>query len=133
MIVAGEGRETGCGRRREAEERYQRFDDLLAADEELTPARSAAGRGRLTRVRLSDFWQLMDGEFGRAYARSLAADQVMADLADRTASQALDAGVRPRDVWVAVCDAMSVPPKRRAGQQHRAGTTERSDIPPVLR
>ena len=84
-------------------------------------------------MRLSDFWRLMDDEFGRTYARSLAADQVMAALGDRTAKQALEAGARPRDVWDAVCEAMAVPPERQGGQHHRAGTVEKADVPPVLR
>ena len=84
-------------------------------------------------MRHSDFWRLMDDEFGRTYARSLAADQVMAALDGRTAVQALDAGARPRDVWVAVCDAMGVPSERRAGTEHRAAQPQRSDVPPVLR
>jgi hypothetical protein len=66
-------------------------------------------------VRHSDFWRLMDDEFGAAYARTLAGDQVVAALGGRTAVQALEAGARPRDVWVAVCDAMAVPAERRHG------------------
>jgi hypothetical protein len=58
----------------------------------------------------------MDDEFGATYARTLAGDQVIAALGDRTAVQALAAGVPPRDVWVAVCDAMQVPPERRLGR-----------------
>lgn len=67
-------------------------------------------------MRHSDFWRLMEGEFGRGYARTLASDQVIADLGDRTATQALEAGVPPRDVWVAVCEAMHVPPEHRLGR-----------------
>lgn len=84
-------------------------------------------------MRLSDFWRLMDDEFGRTYARSLAADQVMAALGDRTASQALEAGARPRDVWVAVCDAMGVPETRRGGAGRHIREPTRTDVPPVLR
>lgn len=69
----------------------------------------------LTGVRHSDFWRLMDDEFGAGYARTLAGDQVISALGDRTASEALAAGVPPRDVWVAVCDHMHVPPERRLG------------------
>jgi hypothetical protein len=69
----------------------------------------------LAGVRHSDFWRLMDDEFGAAYARTLAGDQVIAALGDRTPAQALADGVRPRDVWDAVCDALHVPPERRLG------------------
>lgn len=67
-------------------------------------------------MRHSDFWRLMDGEFGASYARTLAGDQVIAELGDRTAAQALDDGVAPREVWDAVCEAMHVPHDRRLGR-----------------
>ena len=72
-------------------------------------------RDRLTRVRHSEFWRLMDDEFGPGYARSVASDQALSALGSRTASEALAAGVPPREVWAAVCDAMHVPPERRLG------------------
>lgn len=56
-------------------------------------------------MRLSEFWSVMDEVFGADYARSLAADLVMADLDGRTAAQALADGERPGVVWEAVCDA----------------------------
>lgn len=61
----------------------------------------------------SEFWELMDQEFGSAYAGTLARDQVLGALGDRTAVQALDDGVDPREVWQALCDALDVPPERR--------------------
>lgn len=66
-------------------------------------------------MRHSDFWRLMEDEFGAGYARSVASDQVMAALGDRTPAEALDAGTPPRQVWAAVCDAMHVPAERRLG------------------
>ena len=67
-------------------------------------------------MRLSDFWRLVDEEFGPAHGRSLAADQVLMALGDRTPLQALEAGLDPRDVWFALCDALDVPPERRWGR-----------------
>ncbi|HET8598893.1 MAG TPA: DUF3046 domain-containing protein [Segeticoccus sp.] len=67
-------------------------------------------------MRLSEFWTLMDDEFGRSYSRSLARDHVLTELGGRTVEQALEAGVRPRQVWEALCDAMDVPPERRLGK-----------------
>jgi hypothetical protein len=64
-------------------------------------------------VRLTYFRQLMSEEFGSIRANSLAADHVFADLDGRTADQALEAGVDPKDVWRAVCAAFDVPPERR--------------------
>ncbi|WP_369052970.1 DUF3046 domain-containing protein [Kineococcus terrestris] len=67
-------------------------------------------------MRHSEFWTLVEDEFGAAYGRSLAADQVLLALEDRTPRQALDAGVDPKAVWLALCEAMDVPPERRLGK-----------------
>ncbi len=69
----------------------------------------------LASVRHSDFWRLMEDEFGAGYARSVARDQVLAALGGRTAEQALAAHTAPREVWFALCDAMDVPQERRWG------------------
>ncbi len=66
-------------------------------------------------MRVSRFWALAEDEFGAAYAHSLAGSTHMAALGGRTAQEALDAGVPPRDVWFALCDAMDVPENRRHG------------------
>lgn len=70
-------------------------------------------------MRLSEFWALMDGEFGVAYARSLASRHVLHALADRTVAQCLEGGVPPRAVWSALCDDMDVPAERRLGIEPR--------------
>ncbi|GAA1171429.1 MULTISPECIES: DUF3046 domain-containing protein [Nesterenkonia] len=70
-------------------------------------------------MQLSRFWFLMEGEFGSGYARVLAGSLVLSGY-QKTASEALEAGVRPRDVWDAVCDQQEVPETRRLGR----------DIPP---
>lgn len=67
-------------------------------------------------MRLSDFWRLMDDEFGERYSRTLARDLVVDRLGDRTASEALGAGADPRTVWEAVCQAQDVPASRRLGR-----------------
>jgi hypothetical protein len=67
-------------------------------------------------VRLSDFWRLMDDEFGAAYSRVLAEDLVMQELGGQTAAQALKTGFDPRDVWIAVCNQQEVPDERRLGR-----------------
>ncbi|GAA1906122.1 DUF3046 domain-containing protein [Lapillicoccus jejuensis] len=67
-------------------------------------------------MRLSVFWSLMDDEFGPAYSRTLARDHTLLALGDRTADEALAAGVPAREVWEALCDAMDVPPERRFGK-----------------
>ena len=64
-------------------------------------------------VRLTEFRGLMDTEFGPTRAAAVSRDHVFADLGDRTVEQALEAGLDPRRVWRAVCDAYEVPPRRR--------------------
>ena len=78
----------------------------------------AAGAGPGARpsvggVRLTQFRDLMNDEFGPVRAAALARDHVLADLGGRTVEEALEAGIDPRKVWLAVCDAYDVPPVRR--------------------
>ncbi|MFY1633172.1 DUF3046 domain-containing protein [Solwaraspora sp. WMMB335] len=56
-------------------------------------------------MRLTDFWTRLEEAFGPAYARSIAADQVLAQLGGRTIAQALAAGEETASVWRAVCAA----------------------------
>ena len=51
----------------------------------------------------------MDARFGAAYARSYAADQVLATLSGRTVLQALHEGDDVKAVWRAVSEADQVP------------------------
>ena len=64
-------------------------------------------------VRLTYFWELMDGEFGVARAASVSRDHVFAQLGGRTVVEALERGIDPREVWQAVCEGYDVPPARR--------------------
>jgi hypothetical protein len=73
-------------------------------------------------VRSSEFWELVDGEFGRAHGRTLVLDHVLFELGNRTAEQALADGEPFREVWVALCDSMDVPESRRWGQEQQAST-----------
>lgn len=66
-------------------------------------------------MRNREFWQLVEEVFGATYGRTLAADQVLTALGDRTVDEAIEAGVEPREVWHALCDAMGVPDERRWG------------------
>lgn len=70
-------------------------------------------------MRLSEFWELMNDEFGEAYATSLAGRHLLHALGDRTVNEALEAGEPPRTVWVALCDDMGVPESRRLGVDRR--------------
>ena len=55
----------------------------------------------------------MDAKFGRVYAQSYAADQVIAQLGGRTVREALAAGEDAKDVWRAVCEATNAPASER--------------------
>jgi hypothetical protein len=77
------------------------------------------------RVRHSEFWTLVDDEFGRAYGRTLVRDHVVGALGHRTAEQALAAGEDPRAVWFALCDELEVPPARRWGRDESADRARR--------
>ncbi len=57
----------------------------------------------------------MEDEFGREYAAVLLRDLVLTELDDLTGSQALEQGVGPREVWLAICRAQNVPEERWLG------------------
>ncbi|MDQ0645259.1 DUF3046 domain-containing protein [Microbacterium murale] len=65
-------------------------------------------------MRRSEFLRAVDLEFG-ARASTLTTDLVLDALGNRTASEALDAGVAPRDIWLALCAETDVPAERRYG------------------
>jgi len=64
-------------------------------------------------MRLTEFWARMERRFGLTYARSYAADMVLAELGSRTVDQALSQGEDAKAVWRAVCDATSAPASER--------------------
>lgn len=66
-------------------------------------------------MKLSEFWTNMDYEFGAGYARVLAGDLVLGSLGNMTALEALEAGVAPKGVWLAVCETQDIPEVRRLG------------------
>jgi hypothetical protein len=64
-------------------------------------------------VRVSEFWILMNGEFGQAYAAALSKSLVLTTLDDCTVLEAVEQGQDLRREGHAVCDAMDVPASRR--------------------
>ena len=66
-------------------------------------------------MKLSEFQTAVDDEFGAAYGKVVVNDLMLSAVGDRTARQALAAGVPARDVWLALCEATDVPPSRRHG------------------
>jgi hypothetical protein len=79
-------------------------------------------------MRISDFWRLMDDEFGAGYARSLARDHVLAALGNLTPMEALESGTAPREAWLALCADMDVPKERWLGKEMRDHTKEMREL-----
>ncbi|HIY85465.1 MAG TPA: DUF3046 domain-containing protein [Candidatus Yaniella excrementavium] len=70
-------------------------------------------------MRESQFWTLIQDEFGSANAGVIAASLELPEL-NATAQDALAQGVDPKIVWAAVCDLHDIPAPQRLGK----------DIPP---
>jgi hypothetical protein len=70
-------------------------------------------------VKASEFQVAVDEEFGPGYGNVLLQDLALEALGGRTAREALGAGIAPRDVWLALCEATDVPVERRHGVGQR--------------
>jgi hypothetical protein len=66
-------------------------------------------RRSLGRVRLTEFHELVAGQFGSVRGASVLVDHVLTGMGGRTAAQAIEDGVDPRDVWRALCVDFDVP------------------------
>jgi hypothetical protein len=64
-------------------------------------------------MRHTEFWSRMEDALGDAYARTWASTVVMGDLDGRTASEALEAGVSPKEVWRAVWRTLELPANKK--------------------
>lgn len=62
-------------------------------------------------MRLSDFWALMEQEFGPGYAAIVARTQPLTSLGSRTAEEAMADGEPVRLVWETLCRDLEVPPE----------------------
>lgn len=60
-------------------------------------------------MRITEFNERVTGQFGAAYGSSVLVDHVLSVLGGRTAAEAIEAGVEPRDVWRALCADFEVP------------------------
>jgi hypothetical protein len=76
-------------------------------------------------VRLSQFWTMIDEEFGPGQGRALVRDHVLAGLGHRTAAQAIEAGEPLRQVWLALCEDLAVPLERRWGPEEERAASRR--------
>ena len=63
-------------------------------------------------MRLTEFHELVTDQFGSASGASVLVDHVLSSLGGRTAAQAVEDGVDPRDVWRALCTDFDVPRER---------------------
>jgi hypothetical protein len=64
-------------------------------------------------MRHTEFWARLERALGRGYYEVWADQFVMSDLGGRTAREALDAGVTPKEVWRAVWSALELPPSEK--------------------
>ena len=60
-------------------------------------------------MRLTEFHELVENQFGSVRGPSLLVDHVLTGFGGRTAAQAIEDGVEPRDVWRALCADFDVP------------------------
>jgi hypothetical protein len=65
-------------------------------------------------MRRSEFDRAVSDEFGLR-GDALVVDLVLPGVGGRTAAEALEAGVPPREVWLALCAETDVPVERRYG------------------
>ena len=56
-----------------------------------------------------EFSELVERQFGAMRASSMLVDHVLSDLGGRTAVQAIEEGIDPRDVWRQLCVDFDVP------------------------
>jgi hypothetical protein len=64
-------------------------------------------------MRHTEFWRRMDAALGAAYAEFWARSTVVAALDGRTPQAALDDGVPPKQVWLAVWEVLELPASER--------------------
>lgn len=60
-------------------------------------------------MRLTEFHERVTQRFGAVYGASVLTDHVLTALDGRTAAQAIENGVEPREVWWALCADFDVP------------------------
>lgn len=65
-------------------------------------------------MRLTEFQQLVQDEFGPERAQWIIGSQVLPQ-SEQTVAELIESGVDPREVWIGLCDAFDVPEERRLG------------------
>ena len=64
-------------------------------------------------MRHTEFWARLERAVGAGYYEVWADQFVMSELGGRTAREALDAGVPPKQVWAAGWSALGLPASER--------------------
>lgn len=77
-------------------------------------AGTRGGACRFVRMRLTEFYRLVEDEFGGERAQWIVRSQVLPP-GDETAAEMIENGVDPRLVWEGLCNAFDVPEERRLG------------------
>ncbi|STC67973.1 Protein of uncharacterised function (DUF3046) [Corynebacterium pilosum] len=88
---------------------------------------SASESRILGRMRLTEFHQLIEDEFGSAQGEWIVHSHVISALGG-TAEELIEGGMDPRRAWLGLCDDFDVPEERRLGVD-RPG--EEPDEPPL--
>ena len=66
-------------------------------------------------MKLSQFQELLNAEFGVQFAQVLLKDVSLTDHEDKTPQELVKLGVDPKDVWLSICKQQSVPKERWNG------------------
>jgi DUF3046 family protein len=64
-------------------------------------------------MRHTEFWARMEQALGSSYAKTWAELTVLSELGGRTPSEALAAGMAPKQVWAAVWRKLELPEAQR--------------------
>ena len=67
-------------------------------------------------MKLSQFRQLVDEEFGPSFAAVILADTRLTDKSDQTPLELIKSGDDPKEVWLALCAHLGVPKERWHGK-----------------
>lgn len=65
-------------------------------------------------MRLTEFHQLVEDEFGPGRAQWIIQSQVLPGV-EQTADELIESGVDPKEAWQGLCDVFGVPEERRLG------------------
>ena len=67
-------------------------------------------------MKLSRFYELVEDEFGSAFASVVLSDTKLTEFGDRVPAQLIRDGEDTREVWYSICRALEVPKERWQGK-----------------